>query len=178
MLGRFTGVAVALAACAFLASASAQVPAHNAAKFAEVYAKVEEIFGGPAGFQTAFEAARAEQARVEGALQLSLNLEQRFRANGATEPADIYLGASNSLRPVVDNLRKVFSKLDALDTPLDEARGKAAYDRVTAEHATVFQLPVAEQFTYSKEHPLTEEPLRAVQTAVETLIAIAERKPR
>jgi hypothetical protein len=159
-------------------SALAQVPAHNAQKFGEVFAQVEEIFGGRDALQTAFEQARAEQARMEGALQLSLNLEQRFRANGAVEPADIYRNAANGLRGSVDHLRDVFLKFNALDTPLDEAKAQAAYDAVTAEHAALFQQPMTAQFEYSKTHPLTEEPLKAVQVAAETLIAIARRPPK
>ncbi len=76
--------------------AHGQVPPQNAAKFAEVYARVETIFGGPEGFQKAFEDARAEQARMEGALQLSINLEARLRANNAIPSADIYLKTANS----------------------------------------------------------------------------------
>lgn len=157
--------------------AGAQVPAHNAEKFASVYAQVVEIFGGQAAFQTAYEEARAEQARVETALQLSLNLEARFRANNAVKSADIYLNAANGLRTTVENLRVTFTKLEALNTPLDETRAKAAYDRVIAEHAAIFQKPLTEQFDYSKAHKLSEEPLRAVQTAANTLIAVAEKKP-
>lgn len=157
--------------------ASAQVPAHNAAKFAEVYARVEAIFGGPEAFQKAFEDARAEQARMEGALQLSLNLEARFRANNSVKNADIYLNAANALRPSVENLRTTFTKLDALDTPLDEAKARAIYDRISAEHAALYQRPLTEQFEYSKTHALTEEPLKSMQTAAATLVAIAERKP-
>lgn len=157
--------------------ASAQVPAHNAAKFAEVYAEIEKIFGGPEAFQKAFEDARAEQARMEGALQLSLNLEARFRANNAIKNADIYLNAANGLRLSVDNLRTALAKFDALDTALDEARAKAAYGRITAEIAPIFERPMTEQFEYSKTLVLEIEPLRAVQTSVETLLAIAARKP-
>ncbi|MEQ1784977.1 MAG: hypothetical protein ABMA14_26830 [Hyphomonadaceae bacterium] len=169
----------AMLVAAWLAApgASAQVAPHNAAKFAEVFAKVEAIFGGRDGFQKAYEDARAEQARMEGALQLGLNLEARFRANNRPDLADIYLNAANSLKPSVDTLRATFAKFDALDSLLDEARGRAAYDLVAAEHAALFQRPVTEQFDYSKTHPLAEEPLKAVQTATQTLIAIAERKP-
>jgi hypothetical protein len=157
--------------------ASAQVPAHNAAKFAEVYAEIEKIFGGPEAFQKAFEDTRIEQARMEGALQLSLNLEARFRANNSIKNADIYLNAANALRPSVENLRTTFTKLDALATALDEAKAQAAYDRVTAEFAALYQRPLTEQFEYSKTHRLTEEPLKSMQTAAGTLVAIAERKP-
>lgn len=157
------------------APAMAQVPSHNATKFAEVFAEVETIFGGRDAFQKAYEDARAEQARMEGALQLSLNFEARFRANNRADLADIYLKAGNSLKPSVETLRTTFATFDALDSPLDEARGRAAYDRVAAEHAALFQRPVAEQFDYSKTHPLTEEPLRAVQAATQTLIAVAGR---
>lgn len=168
----------ALGALAFLPTdASAQVLPHNAKKFGEVYAEVEAIFGGAEGFQKAFEEARAEQARMEGALQLSLNLEARLRANNAIESADIYLNSANVLRPSVENLRVTFAKLDALDTPLDESRGKAAYDRIAAELTAIYQRPMTEQFEYSKTHPLTREPLAAVQTAANTLIAVAEKKP-
>lgn len=158
-------------------AAQAQVPAHNAEKFASAYARMVEIFGGQDAFQAAYEEARAEQARVETALQLSLNIEARFRANNATKGADIYLNVANGLRTTADNLRVTFTKFDALDTPLDEARGKAAYDRVTAEHAAIFQKTMTEQFDYSKSLKLVEEPLRAVQTAANTLIAVADRKP-
>lgn len=159
------------------APASAQVPPHNAKKFGEVYVEIEKIFSGPEAFQKAFEDARAEQARMEGAPQLSINLEARFRANGATAPADIYRKAADSLKPTVDNLRTVFAKLDALNTPLNEARAHAAYDRISAEHAAVYQRSMTEQYEYSKAHNLTEEPLKSIQMAVETLIAIAQRKP-
>ena len=154
---------------------SAQVLPHNAAKFAEVFAEVESIFGGRDGFQKAYEDARAEQARMEGALQLSLNIEARFRANDRADLADIYLKAGNGLRPSVETLRTTFAKFDALDSPLDEARGRAAYDRVSAEHAALFQRSVADQFEYSKAHPLTEEPLKSIQMATQALIAIANR---
>jgi len=157
--------------------ASAQVPAHNAAKFAEVYAEIEKIFGGPEAFQKAFEDARAEQARMECALKLSLNLEARFRANNSIKNADIYLNAANGLRTSVENLRTLFAKFAALDTALDEARAKAAYDRTTAEIAPIFERPMTEQFEYAKTLALEIEPLRAVQTSVETLIAVAARKP-
>jgi hypothetical protein len=169
--------AMLAAFCLAAPGASAQLPPHNAAKFAEVFAEVETTFGGRDGFQKAYEDARAEQARVEGALQLSLNIEARFRANDRADLADIYLKAGNGLRATIETLRTTFAKFDALDSPLDEARGRAAYDRVAAEHAALFQRPVAEQFEYSKTHPLTAEPLNAVQTATQVLIAIAERKP-
>lgn len=164
-------------AAAWLAApfASAQVAPHNAAKFAEVFAQVEDIFGGRDAFQKAYEDARAEQARMEGALQLSLNLEARFRANDRADLADIYLKAGNSLKPTVETLRTTFAKFDALDSPLDETRGRAAYDRVAAEHAALFQRPMTEQYDYSKTHPLTEEPLKSVQVATQTLIAIATK---
>jgi hypothetical protein len=155
--------------------AYAQVAPHNAAKFEEVFAEVESIFGGRDAFQKAYEDARAEQARMEGALQLSLNLEARFRANNRADLADIYLNAANALRPSVENLRVTFAKFEALQSPLDEARGRDAYDRVSAEHATLFQQPLTEQFEYSKTHPLTKEPLQAVQMATDTLIAVANR---
>lgn len=169
----------AMLATAWLAApgASAHVAPHNAAKFAEVFAEVEAIFGSRDAFQKAYEDARAEQARMEGALQLSLNFEARFRANNRADLADIYLKAGNSLKPSVEMLRTTFAKFDALDSPLDEARGRAAYDRVAAEHAALFQRPVAEQFEYSKTHPLTEEPLKSIQVATQTLIAVAEKKP-
>ncbi len=157
--------------------ALAQVAPHNAKRFAEVFAELEAIFGGRDAFQKAYEDARAEQARVEGALQLSLNLEARFRANNAISSADIYLNAANALRTSVENLRETFTKFEALDSVLDEARGRAAYDRVTAEIAPVFQRPMTEQFQYAKTHPLTEEPLKAVQTAAGTLVAVAHKKP-
>ena len=156
--------------------ALAQVLPQNAVKFAAAYVKVEEVFGGPAGFQKAFEDARAEHARLEGALQISVNLEARLRANDNAKAADIYLNAANALRPSAEHLRAVFAKFDALETALDEASARAAYDRVAAEHAALFQRPMTEQFDYSKTHPLTEEPLRAFQMAAETLIAIATRK--
>ena len=174
LIAAFAAVLSLMLTCAV---AIAQVLPHNTAKFAEVYAQVEEIFGGAAGFQKAFEDARAEQARMEGALQISLNLEARLRANDSAKSADIYLNAANALRPAVENLRTVFAKFDALETPLDEASARAAYDRVAAEHAALFQQPMTEQFNYSKAHPLTEEPLKSFQVAAETLIAVAQRKP-
>ena len=178
MFSKMAGMAAMLAIAPCAAQyASAQVPSHNAKKFGEVYAQIENIFGGPEAFQKAFEDARAEQARMEGALQLSLNLEARFRANGATAPADIYLKTINSLRPTVENLRNTFAKLDALNTPLDEAKARTAYDRISAEHAALYQRPMTEQYEYAKTHRLTEEPLKSVQTGAQTLIAIAERKP-
>jgi|GEM_PF-3546693 len=155
--------------------AFAQPAPDKAAKVADTYAKSVEIFGGQDKLQAAFEEARAEQVRVEGALQLSLNLEARLRANNAAASADIYLKAADGLKPSVEKLREVFAKLEALDTPLDEARGRAAYDRVTAEHAALFQKPLIEQFEYSKAHPLTPEPLTAIQTMAEILIAVAEK---
>lgn len=81
------------------------------------------------------------------------------------------------MRTTVDNLRETFTKFDALDSPLDEALGRAAYDRVTAEIAPVLQRPMTEQFEYSKTHPLTNEPLKSVQTAAGTLVAVAHKKP-
>lgn len=169
-------VAALLAAGLIGVQATAQVAPHNAAKFAEVFAEVENIFGGRDSFQKAYEDARAEQARMEGALQLSLNLETRFRANNAATLADIYLNAANGLRPSIETLRTTFGKFEALDSPLDEARGRAAYDRIAAEHAALFQRPMTEQYEYSKTHPLTEEPLKSIQVATQTLIAVAERK--
>jgi len=100
---------------------AAQVPTHNAAAFTKAYADVMKIFGSQEKFQTAY-----EEARVEGALQLSLNLEVRFRANNAIPSADTYLKVANALRTTVDNLRETFTKFDALGSPLDEARGRAA----------------------------------------------------
>lgn len=167
----------AMLAALYLAApgVSAQLLPHNAAKFAEVFAGVETIFGGRDGFQKAHEDARAEQARMEGALQLSLNLEARFRANNRVDLADIYLNAANALRPSVESLRVTFAKFEALQSPLDEARGRDADDRVAAEHATLFQQPLTEQFEYSVTHPLTKEPLKAVQMATEAFIAEANR---
>lgn len=156
---------------------AAQVPTHNSAAFTKAYADVVKTFGSQEKFQIAYEEARAEQARVEGALQLSLNLEARFRANNAIPSADTYLKVANALRTTVDNLRETFTKFDALDSPLDEALGRAAYDRVTAEIAPVFQRPMTEQFEYSKTHPLTNEPLKSVQTAAGVLVAVAHKKP-
>lgn len=174
---RHVCVAAAMVAASLIGTpAIAQVAPHNAAKFAEVFAEVEGIFGGRDAFQKAYEDARAEQARMEGALQLSLNLEARFRANNRADLADIYLKAANGLRPSVETLRETFAKFEALDSPLDEARGRAAHDRVAAEHAALFQLPMTEQFEYSKTHPLTEEPLKSIQIATQTLIAVAGRK--
>lgn len=167
--------AMALVALA-VPAAVAQVPAHNAAAFTKAYAQVVDVFGGQEKFQASYEEARAEQARVEGALQLSLNLEARFRANNSTKAADIYLNAANGLRPVIETLRVTFAKFDALDTPLDEARAKAAHDRIAAELAVVLQRPLTEQYEFSKTHTLTEEPLGAIQAAVGTLIAVAEKK--
>lgn len=158
-------------------TSEAQVPAHNAEAFAKTWSGVVEIFEGQDRFQAAFEEARAEQARVEGALQLSLNLEARFRANDAVKAADIYLNAANDLRPTVDHLRDVFAKFEALDTPLDEARARAAYDRVSAEYAALFQRPLTEQFEFSKTHKISSEPLSSIQVAAETLLAVASRKP-
>ena len=60
---------------------------------------------------------------------------------------------------------------------LDEAKARTAYDRISAEHAALYQRPMTEQYEYAKTHRLTEEPLKSVQTAAQTLIAIAERKP-
>ncbi len=158
-------------------AAAAQVPAYNAAAFTKTYAQVVDIFGGQEKFQAAYEEARAEQARMEGALQLSLNLEARLRANNNAKAADIYLNAANGLRPVVETLRATFAKFDALDTPLDEARAKAAHDRIAADLAAVLQRPMTEQYEFSKTHKLTDEPLNAIQTAAGTLIAVAEKKP-
>ncbi|MEQ1610093.1 MAG: hypothetical protein ABL956_14150 [Hyphomonadaceae bacterium] len=178
MLWKTAGGAALLATGLLAATpASAQVPAHNSKKFGEVYAEIEEVFGGPESFQKAFEDARAEYARMEGALQLSLNLEARLRANNSAKSADIYLNAGNALRPSVEHLRTVFAKFDALETALDEARARAAYDHVVADHAALFQRPMTEQFEYSKTHPLTAEPLKSFQIAAETLIAVATRKP-
>lgn len=175
---RHIRVAAAMLAAGLIGTpAAAQVAPHNAAKFAEVFAEVESIFGGRDAFQKAYEDARAEQARMEGALQLSLNLEARLRANNRAAQADIYINAANGLRPSVETLRATFTKFEALDSPLDEARGRAAYDRIAAEHAALFQRPMTEQFEYSKTHPLTEEPLKAVQAATQVLVAVAERKP-
>jgi hypothetical protein len=173
----FCGTALLVAGLLAPAEAMAQVAPHNAERFAEAFAKVEAAFGGRDAFQKAYEDARAEQARVEAALQLSLNLEARFRANNAIPSADIYLNAANALRTSVENLRETFTKFEALDSPLDEARGRAAYDRVTAEIAPVFQQPMTEQFQYAKTHPLTGEPLKSVQTAAGTLVAVAHKKP-
>ncbi len=173
----FLFLAATSAALAPGLAAQAQVPAHNAERFASAYARMVEVFGGQEAFQKAYEEARAEQARVETALQLSLNLEARFRANDAIKSADIYLNAANGLRTSVENLRTTFAKLEALNTPLDEARAKAAYDRVTAEDAAILKKPLTEQFEYSKTHKLSGDPLSAVQTAADTLIAIAARKP-
>lgn len=159
------------------ATAHAQVRPENAAKFAEVFAEVEAIFGGRDAFQTAYDEARAEQARMEGALQLSLNLEARFRANNSIPSADIYLKAANALKPSVENLRDTFTKFDALDSPLDEARARAAHDAVASELAVVYQKPMTEQFEYSKALVLKEEPLKAVQTATGVLVAVAHKKP-
>lgn len=126
--------------------------------------------------QASFEEARAEQARMEVALKLSENIEAQFRANGATAAADIHRKAADGLRPAVAHLQVVFAKLDTLDTPLDEARGRAAYDRTKVELTAVLQQPMTEQYEYSKTHRLKEEPLRAVQLAAETLIAVAAPK--
>jgi len=174
----FVRIAAVAALIAFSApSALPQVPAHNRANFDKAWAQIIEIFEGQDKLQAAYEEARAEQARMEAALQLSLNLEARLRANNSIKGADIYLNAANSLRPSVENLRTVFAKFEALDTALDEARAKAAYDRTTAEIAPVFERPMTEQFEYAKALALKIEPLRAVQTSVETLLAVAARKP-
>lgn len=157
--------------------AAAQAPAHNEATFAKTYARVVEIFGGQEALQAAYEEARAEQARVEGALQISINMEMRLRENGRADMATIYTNAANGLRPTVEKLRAVFARLDALDSPIDESRGKAAYDRVKAEYASLFERPVVEQFEFSKTHPLKNDPLVAVQTAAEALIAVGDKKP-
>lgn len=180
LMSRVAAIAVLVAlgfSSAPVPAAWAEVPAHNRANFDKAWTRIVDVFGGEAQFQAAYEEARAEQARVEGALQISLNLEARFRANNSPGNADIYLNAANGLRISVENMRATFAKFDALDTPVDEARGKAAYDRVTAEHAALFERPMSEQFDYSKTHPLTQEPLVSVQTAAAALVAVAERKP-
>lgn len=176
MRSRLMGAAMLVAASlTFVSGASAELSADKAKAVAEAYSKSVALFGSQEKLQADYEEARAEQARVEGALQLSLNLEARLRANNATQGADIYLNAANSLRPVVDNLRTLFTKLEALDTPLDEARGQAAHDRVAAEHAALFQRPMTEQYEYSKTHPLKPEPLGAIQAMAGVLIAVAEK---
>lgn len=178
MPGMFVRAAAVAALVAFSAPlAVPQVPAHNRANFDKTWARIVEIFEGQDKLQAAYEEARAEQARTEGALQLSLNLEARFRANNSLKNADSYLNAANSLRPTVESLRTTFARFDALDTPLDEARGKAAYDRVAAELAAIYQRPMTEQFEYAKALTLKQEPLVPVQTAANTLLAVAGKKP-
>jgi len=36
---------------------------------------------------------------------------------------------------------------------------------------------MTEQFEYAKIHPLSDEPLKSVQTAAGTLVAVAHKKP-
>ena len=86
------------------------------------------------------------------ALRLSENLESRFRLNGATAPADVYRNVADSLKPTAEDLLVVFAKLDALDTPLDEARGRIAYDRAKADLSAALQMPMTEQYQYSTTH--------------------------
>ena len=155
----------------------AQAPTRNAAAFAKAYGEIVERFGGQEAFQASYEEARLQQAHTEGALQISINMEKRLRENGRADAADIYLTTANGLRPVAENLREVFTKFDALDSPIDEARGAAAYERIKAEYASLFERPVVDQFEFSKSHPLKSDPLVAVQAAAETLIAAAESKP-
>lgn len=46
---------------------------------------------------------------------------------------------------------------------------------MTAEQAALFQKPVVEQLEYSKTHPLTPEPLSAIQAMAEILTAVADK---
>jgi hypothetical protein len=184
MTGKKRGARAVLAAIAlaFVGSvsasaqpASAQWPGRYTSNFDSAYAEIEAVFGGPAAMQAAYESAQAQLARAEGALQIGQNMEARFRASGEVQSADAHKRANDALRTSIQNSRESLAKLDALDTRLDEAKGKAAYNAAAAELALVLKKPLWEQYDYSKANPLQAEPLSAVVTAAALLAGVAKK---
>lgn len=158
-----------------LQSASIAVPktdAEREAAIAKARSTLETKLGGAEKLKAAFLAARAEQGRLDGILEVSGPIEERFRANGAVERADQVRKGADALAPFQPTLRDKFARVEALGIGFDPAEGRAAYEHTYALFAATKDKPVIDKWKVFVAHgKIDVEALKAGQLIADILLA-------
>jgi hypothetical protein len=145
---------------------------------AQAYEQIVQRFGSQMGLQLRYEAACSEMGHINAAIAMDWNVAKAFRDNGRHDLAGPIQRTADELKKVYDHAADVVYRLEVLDTPLDEARGRSAFNASIAQTRSLLEKTPAEQFEHGRTRTLETKNLIAIATAAEQILAVHQKHPR